>query len=1465
VEIKANTISDIRGGGLGGIDVRSRQGGASATGVANVQATIDNNTVTINGADSVIQARANSGNILCLDVTNNTAAGAVTSPYAPSGSTHYIGNPVIAADGPGNVTYDGYISGDLGTTWNNNGNSPSLAAGIAGEAFVDGTQPTNGTCATVAQLLPSGNGTMVVESDDATLSVAAVGETTLNAAGAGVLLSAADLVESFVARLGDATTQLVATRFETTPEVARIPSASRRTPGLARPAFAPHTSGETINLALGDLNLGQVVVITFDVTVDATIPANITQVCNQGLITADNHHVDVLTDDSNVAGANNPTCTSVPQADLEISKGDSADPVEPNFTFTYALTVTNNGPSDAPVVAVTDTLTSGVIYVTDDCGAGSPVGQVWTWDVGGLDSGDSVGCNILVVAPGTDGTITNNVEVGSTTHDSNSANNTASETTEVGETVDLIVTQSESIDPVIAGSGPGNLTHIVTVTNNGPNDATGVEVTEALAFLSAGIVIDSITPSAGTSFSVIPAPPTWTIGNLANGASATLTLVYTVGSWATAGTDLIINTATVSAVDQGLINTGDDSSTVSTSIGRQVDLTVTIDESIDPVQAGSGPDNLIYTVTVLNNGVSDASNIAVNIGTIDPTGVMFNLGSVILSHGSFDGFVWTIPSLANGQAATLEYPVTVDNSAVAGTDVIEIAANAASANETLINTGDDATFELTSIITNQPPVANNDSYSTNEDTALVEATVGALGDGVLANDTDADSDPLTAVLDTTTSNGVLVLNSDGSFTYTPTANTCGADSFTYHANDGTVDSNIATVSINIVCINDAPVATDDSATTDEDTPVNVDVQTNDSAGPADEDPSLTTTFVTDPANGTATIEADGSVTYTPDADYNGSDSFDYTVCDSEGLCDTATVTITVNPVNDPPIANDDTANTDEDTPIVIDLQGNDNAGPANEDQTLVTFAISDPANGTATINPDGTVTYAPDLNFFGPDAFAYVVCDSGGLCDTAVVTIIVNPVDDPPVANDDSATVTEDDPATTIDVLGNDTDIDGGPISIASVTQPANGTVVNNGTDLTYQPDADYCNDGSPTDDFTYTLTPGGSSATVRVTVVCVDDPPVVSINIASQTVQYSDNIAPVTVTATDVDSASLNINASLPSALSQSGGCTASGSGTSCTWTLSGQVRVAAGTYNVIFTVSDATTGVTASTQVVVTPEDADVSFDGDNPVAVPVDGDGSDSSEPFSLLVHVQESSESGSAVLPGDINLASVSVTLESVGPGPSVTVNCTSTGAVTAFDYSAVLEVSCDFSGVPVNTYTVMVTVDGGYYSGSGEDVLVVYDPSLGFTTGGGWFFWPGTTDKTNFGYTMKYNKKGQKVKGSLLLIRHTSDGSIYRVKSNAIDGLALGDPGSFGWATFSGKSTYLEPGWLEPVGNHTFVVYVEDHGEPGAGADKFWIEVQDKDGNSVILSMAREAVANAVTLEGGNIVVPHGGGNGRRSR
>jgi len=204
-----------------------------------------------------------------------------------------------------------------------------------------------------------------------------------------------------------------------------------------------------------------------------------------------------------------------------------------------------------------------------------------------------------------------------------------------------------------------------------------------------------------------------------------------------------------------------------------------------------------------------------------------------------------------------------------------------------------------------------------------------------------------------------------------------------------------------------------------------------------------------------------------------------------------------------------------------------------------------------------------------------------------------------------------------------------------------------------------------------------------------------------------------------------------------------------------------------------------------------------------------------------------------------------------------------GSVAGTGYDAVLTVTCTFSTVPVNTYTVEATVHGDYYSASSEDIIVVYDQSLGFASGGGWFYWPGTNDKTNFGFTMKYNKNASNIQGNLLLIRRLQDGTSRRLKSTALFGLSMGQSadagGDFGWATFSGKATYKEDDSLEPSGNYEFLTHLEDRQEPGRGMDRIWFVVRDKNKVPVtILSMPSPASENAVALNGGNLSVHHAG-------
>jgi CshA-type fibril repeat protein len=674
--------------------------------------------------------------------------------------------------------------------------------------------------------------------------------------------------------------------------------------------------------------------------------------------------------------------------------------------------------------------------------------------------------------------------------------------------------------------------------------------------------------------------------------------------------------------------------------------------------------------------------------------------------------------------------------------------------------------------------------------------------------------------------------------------------------------NTATTSFSVTVVNVAPMANDDYVETDEDTALIIDVLANDSDGNGD---MLTVTSVSSPSHGSAIVNPDGTITYTPEANFYGSDSVMYEVSDGNGGAASATVYITVEAVNDAPQAVDDATSTLEDVPVIIPVLANDSD---LDGDAMIVVAANDGVFGTA--STDGvTVTYFPAAHAYGTDTLTYQISDGKGGYHEALVTIEVIPVNDPPAAIDDNS-MTEEDSAVTVDVLANDSDTEGDPLTVTSVSTPSNGTAaINPDGTITYTPLPNF--NGS--DSLTYSVSDGNggaATATVNITVQPVNDAPDVSVDLSSQSVQYSDGIAVVTISATDIDSASLSLTPSgLPAGTAVgAASCAPSGAGTNCSWQLSGYISAGQGTFAPSFTVDDGTDSHSASTTITVLREDATLMLADDNPVAVGVDSPGGDSVS-FALSVSGYETqpdtAASGDAEA-GDISLADIRITLVPVGPGGSVSpVICVP--STTGSGYAAVTTVTCTFASAPVNTYTVEIRTVDDYFVAAAEDVLTVFDPSLGFTSGGGWFRWPETGDKTNFGYTMKYNKKGAKVQGSLLMIRHLPDGTKYRVKSNSLEGLALGEDKSvpYGWATFSGKSTYLEPGWADAQGNHGFTVYVEDRDEPGNGTDRIWIENRSKDGAPIpAMSLPSAAADHAMQINGGNIVVPHGDrSSGRR--
>ena len=289
------------------------------------------------------------------------------------------------------------------------------------------------------------------------------------------------------------------------------------------------------------------------------------------------------------------------------------------------------------------------------------------------------------------------------------------------------------------------------------------------------------------------------------------------------------------------------------------------------------------------------------------------------------------------------------------------------------------------------PVAFDDSYIVDEDTAL---TVPASG--VLVNDTDADSTTLAAVLVSGPSHGTLTLNTDGSFSYTPAADYNGTDSFTYRANDGQSNSNVAAVTITINPVNDPPTAVDDSYIVDKDTALTVPasgVLGNDTDA---DSTTLTAVLVSGPSHGTLTLNPDGSFSYTPAADYSGTDSFTYRVSDGQSDSNVATVTITINPVNDPPTAVDDSYIVDKDTALTVPASGVLGNDTDADSTTLTAVLVSGPSHGTLTLNPDGSFSYTPAADYSGTDSFTYRVSDGQVDSGPATVTIDVIPSENTP-------------------------------------------------------------------------------------------------------------------------------------------------------------------------------------------------------------------------------------------------------------------------------------------------------------------------------------------------------------------------------------------------------------------------------------------------------------------------------------
>ena len=537
--------------------------------------------------------------------------------------------------------------------------------------------------------------------------------------------------------------------------------------------------------------------------------------------------------------------------------------------------------------------------------------------------------------------------------------------------------------------------------------------------------------------------------------------------------------------------------TASDPFGATATATVTIsvvgvnDAPHAVADAAGASEDAAATIAVLANDTDvegDALSVAA-VSTVGTTGLVTTDGSTVSydPNGMFE-------YLAAGQTATDTFSYTVSDGALTAT----------------------ATVTVTVTGVNDAPVAAGDAYQTVRDTAL---TVAAPG--VLANDTDADDGAvLTATGASDPAHGSVTLGADGSFTYTPDAGYVGPDSFTYAASDGTATGS-ATVSLVVVPPNAVPAAAATSADAVEDGgAVTVTLTGTDADGD-------TLTFTAGTASdGLVTVPAGGScdgatpstctatVTYTPNADFFGADSFTYTVDDGEATSAPAVASLTVAPVNDAPSfakGADQSVAEDAGPQVVSGWATAISAGPANETGQAVTFTATT-TNDTLFASPPavdagGTLTYTPAVDRFGTATVSVRAVDDGGTANGGADTsaaqtfvVTVTAVNDLPVADDDTFS-TDEDSARALAVLAGDTDADGDTLTVSNAvntdadTQDGLLTVNPDGT-VGYDPSGRFDSlqvGETAVETFTYDVSDGhggSDTATVTVTVHGVNDAP---------------------------------------------------------------------------------------------------------------------------------------------------------------------------------------------------------------------------------------------------------------------------------------------------------------------------------------------------------------------------------------
>ncbi|WP_419226889.1 Ig-like domain-containing protein [Alteromonas sp. OM2203] len=790
-------------------------------------------------------------------------------------------------------------------------------------------------------------------------------------------------------------------------------------------------------------------------------------------------------------------------------------------TFTFSESVTGFTASD--VIAMNATVgamssSSGAIYTavvtpTSDGTVTLDVAANAAQDAAGNNNGAAPTFTTTFDATPPSVVITSNV-AGSTTNSAFTATFTFSESV-TGFALADITASNASVSNVTAVSSsvytatitPANDGAVtIDVPANAAQDSAGNSSTVASQFST---IYDASAPSI-----VITSDITGAITNSA--FTATFTFSEDVTGFAL--NDITVANATASALSSS------NNAVYTATITPVSDGAVTVDVAANVAEDTAGNANTSatqFTTTydvsspslTITSDITDSLTNSAFIATFtfseEVTG--FTLGDINATNATVSSLTPTSMSVYTATITPLSD----------GSVTVSVAANIA---QDVAGNGNDAATTFSVIYDTTSPQLLNSSPSNEEvDVAIARLAVTLnFSETILVNSGSIDLVKLSdsTVVETLSLLGDSVTREPTTITAQFAANLEQNEIYTVVISAGNISDaagnswqGLASSDLSFTAVNEPPGSNDDVAVVDEDDAVVIAVLANDEDLSDGVNPSSVKVEM-QPLHATANVNTDtGEITYTPEINFNGMDSFTYTVEDNQGSVSApATVTITVNPINDIPIAVDDNASTGEDQSLVISILDNDddvdalsNLQPNTLDPESITIETDVNSGaleivGAAAASADSTlqvgqVIYTPNTNFFGTDVFTYTVRDTEGATSTvATVTISVGAINDNPVASDDSANTTEDE-AVAISVTANDSDTEN-ELDIQSVTIEAQGTlgvasVDNNTGVITYTPNANRFG----TDSFQYSVQDqqglGSNIATVIVTITSVNDAPV--------------------------------------------------------------------------------------------------------------------------------------------------------------------------------------------------------------------------------------------------------------------------------------------------------------------------------------------------------------------------------------